>query len=136
MLGNIGLGGKNLEVTIRERKRIRTKVIDAVRNWAKNLDFPATVILIGSYARGDHNFWSDIDVLIIANTDKKPHRRLDGLDYPPNFEIIFLTPREFLKLLKKGEPFAKEAMTKGIIVRDDLKIKNKYGWLLKKILCD
>ncbi len=103
----------------------REKIIRTVKEWATKLNFKATVILIGSYSRGDFNFWSDIDVILIAETDKPPHKRLYEIDYPAGFEIIFLTPKEFKKLLTRKEPIAIEAITKGIIVRDDYYIKQK-----------
>jgi len=112
-----------MERALQEREEIRRKVIEHVRSWAKKIRFPATIILIGSYARGDHNFWSDIDILLIANTEKALHRRLENIDYPPNFEIIFLTPSEFKLLLKRREPIALEALLEGVIVRDDLNIR-------------
>jgi len=117
------MGEKHMERALQEREEIRRKVIEHVRSWAKKIRFPATIILIGSYARGDHNFWSDVDILLIANTGKALHRRLENIDYPPNFEIIFLTPSEFKLLLKRREPIALEALLEGIIVRDDLNIR-------------
>jgi len=52
---------------IREREKTRRKVISEAKAWAKTLQFKSTVILVGSYARGDFNLWSDVDILLIAN---------------------------------------------------------------------
>lgn len=108
-----------MEKIIKRRGEERRRVINSIREWARKLDFKATVMLIGSYARGDFNLWSDIDILLIAKTDKPVHRRLEELDYPAGTEIIFLTPEEFKELLKKKEKYVLEALRDGIILRDD-----------------
>lgn len=38
--------------------------------------FKVSAILIGSYARGDFNKWSDVDVLLIAEFAGNPLERL------------------------------------------------------------
>jgi len=57
-----------IEKRIKERNTIIKKSIE----YAKSLNFKCTVMLIGSYARGDFNLWSDIDILIIGNFDPNP----------------------------------------------------------------
>jgi predicted nucleotidyltransferase len=107
---------------VEERRRLREKAVGVASNWARKLPFKATVILIGSYARGDFNLWSDIDVLLISEDFKGgPVGRLKSLDMPPNFQIIPLTPSEFQRLLMKKNPLAVEAIKSGIILRNDLK---------------
>ncbi|MEX0568366.1 MAG: nucleotidyltransferase domain-containing protein [Candidatus Njordarchaeota archaeon] len=93
----------------------------------QNLNFKATIFLIGSYARGDFNFWSDIDILLVAETNKPPHRRLENTKYDLGFQIIFLTPEEFRHLLQKREPVIIEALTKGIIIRDDYNLNKQIN---------
>jgi len=112
-----------MEEIIRKREKLRKNVIEKVRNWAHNLKFKSTVVIIGSYARGDFNFWSDIDILLIAETNRPMLERLNDIDYPAGFEIIFITPREFNKLLNRGEKYILEAIKKGIFIRDDFKIR-------------
>ena len=51
-----------IEKRIEERKRIIRKA----HEYSLTLEFKATVILIGSYARGDFNLWSDVDIMIIG----------------------------------------------------------------------
>jgi len=110
---------------IQRRKQLRKKAITKVTNWAKKLKFKATIIIFGSYARGDFNLWSDIDVIIIAETNKPITQRLQDIDYPPQLEIIYLTPQEFKKLLSKKEPYIIEAIQKGIVIRDDYNLTQK-----------
>jgi len=110
---------------IQRRKQLRKKAITKVTNWAKKLKLKTTIIIFGSYARGDFNLWSDIDVIIIAETNKPITQRLQDIDYPPQLEIIYLTPQEFQKLLNKKEPYIIEAIQKGIIIRDDYNLTQK-----------
>jgi len=52
-----------IEKRIEERKRI----IRNAQEYSLTFEFKATVILIGSYARGDFNLWSDVDIMIIGD---------------------------------------------------------------------
>ena len=52
-----------IEKRIEERKRIIRKA----QEYSLTFEFKATVILIGSYARGDFNLWSDVDIMIIGD---------------------------------------------------------------------
>lgn len=114
---------------VEERRRLREEVLRRAREWAQNLQFKASAILIGSYARGDFNLWSDVDVVLIAELSGNPIERLKNIDLPPGFEVIPLTPNEFTRLLEKKNPLAIEALSGGIILRDDLEVKN----LLKRL---
>ncbi len=52
---------------IQKRIEKRNKVIEDVSRFGMGLDFRCSVVLIGSYARGDFNLWGDVDILIIGN---------------------------------------------------------------------
>jgi Nucleotidyltransferase domain. len=59
----------SLDEVIRERAVERERVIRGLRIYADRLRIRLgglTMILYGSYARGDFNLWSDVDVLIIS----------------------------------------------------------------------
>ena len=111
-----------MEDVIAKRERERRKVIEMVRNYANSLKGKYTVFLIGSYARGDFNVWSDIDVLLIGDFKGNPLERLLGLDFPPGFEVIPLTEDEFDKAIKKNKPIIWDVKNEGIVIRDDLDI--------------
>ncbi|MBS7648760.1 nucleotidyltransferase domain-containing protein, partial [Candidatus Bathyarchaeota archaeon] len=51
---------------IEERRRLREKRIEEAREWASRIRLRVTAILIGSFARGDFNLWSDVDILVIS----------------------------------------------------------------------
>jgi len=108
---------------IERRKRLREHVIKKASNWASKLPFKVTAILIGSYARGDFNLWSDVDVLLISEDfTGGPIERLKSLAIPPGFQAIPLTPSEFRRLLTKRNHLVIEAIKFGVVLRDDLRL--------------
>jgi len=108
---------------IEERRRLRERRIEEAREWASKIPLRVTAILIGSYARGDFNLWSDIDILLISEDFMgKPPDRLRNIDAPPGYQIIALTPKEFKILMEKREMIVLEAIEYGVVLRDDLKI--------------
>lgn len=113
---------------IKQRERKRVEIIETAEQWALNLNFKVSVILIGSYARGDFNLWSDVDVLLISDVFKKnPIDRLRRIDPPPGFQVIPINIREFKKLYCKGDILVKEALKYGIILRDDLELFKRFA---------
>ncbi len=111
---------------IKQREKKRIEVIEIAKRWASSLDFDVTAILIGSYARGDFNLWSDVDVLLISDVFKgNPLDRLKSIDVPPGFQVIPINPEEFNILHKGGDILAREALKYGIILRDDLQLLRK-----------
>ncbi len=107
---------------IARRKAERKRVLEEARAWARGLQGPVTVVLIGSYARGDFNEGSDVDLLVISDRFEgmKPHERIMELNAPPGYEPIPLTTREFQWGLEKRKPHAVEALERGVVLRDDL----------------
>ncbi len=86
---------------------------------------PVAAILYGSYARGDFNAWSDIDVLIVTGSTlpENPLKRLDVLDdclaQAPIVEPLVLTVRELLEKAGKCNPAVVEALGRGVILYMD-----------------
>ena len=84
-----------------------------------------TAILYGSYARGDFNVWSDID-LIVASEAFEGTRFLDRYDVvskhvEPGVEAVLLTPRELVDAL--GKPAWRQALAAGsALLRDDYEL--------------
>jgi len=116
--------GEEVMEIIENRKKLREKVIREAKRWAQSLKIPCTVILIGSYARGDFNLWSDIDIIVISKEFKgRPIERLDMIDISPGYEVIPITPSELTTMFRKREPMVLEMKKFGIILRDDLNIE-------------
>ncbi|MCC6029016.1 MAG: nucleotidyltransferase domain-containing protein [Candidatus Korarchaeum sp.] len=112
---------------LNRRIEFRRSVIEGVRKWAEGLPFKATVILIGSYARGDFNLWSDVDIILIAEfPERSPVERLMRIDHPPGYEVIPLTPEEFADMFGRKEPMVMEALRSGIPIKDDMGILKRY----------
>jgi len=105
---------------VEERRRLRERVVKEARRWALSLPFKSTAILVGSYARGDFNLWSDVDVLLVAEFEGRPPQRLRGLEVPPGYQVVPVTPSEFRRMVERGDPLAVEAFKRGIFLRDDL----------------
>ncbi|MGB9660350.1 MAG: nucleotidyltransferase domain-containing protein [Nitrososphaerales archaeon] len=101
---------------------MRSKVIKEAIERASSLPYRATATLIGSYARGDFNLWSDVDIVLIADFKGNPLERLKLIDAPYGFQIIPLMKEEFLRLLERRNPIAVEVVQNGIILRDDFGI--------------
>lgn len=96
-----------------------------VRRIVDHLEGDATVILFGSYARGDYNLASDFDIIVISDKfkgERNPLRRTKELyslneDFLP-VDIIAYTGREFLGALENLSPSALDAMDYGEVLYD------------------
>ena len=107
-----------MEILERRRKE-REEVIARARQYSLELPFKCSVLLIGSYACGDFNLWSDIDILVVAEFSSNPIERYSEIDFPPGFEVIPVRVEEFPISLKAGNPIIVEAARTGVILRDD-----------------
>lgn len=84
---------------------------------------PEKIILFGSYAYGTPRRDSDVDLLIVKDTDADPHDRAievqrafdeaqDGL----SFTILVRTPRELQQRLDWHDPFIAKIVQKGLVL--------------------
>jgi predicted nucleotidyltransferase len=78
---------------------------------------PEKVILFGSMASGDVGEWSDIDLLIVKETDLPFLQRLKQVALlcqgPVSVDYLVYTPEELRQMLSNGNPFITEVMAKG-----------------------
>lgn len=83
---------------------------------------PEKIILYGSYAYGKPTRDSDIDFLILKDTEERPIdrrvrvRRIVDIRKPISFSPIVVTPKELKLRLKAGDQFLKEIMRKGEVL--------------------
>ena len=82
---------------------------------------PLKVILFGSYSYGKPTPDSDVDFLVIMNSEKRPAERSAeiSLKCRPTFvpmEIVALTPEEIKRRLADFDPFLEEVLAKGRIL--------------------
>lgn len=79
-----------------------------------------TVILYGSHAWGDPDEGSDVDLLVVADTDEDGTERwlrfrelLAGDRQRVPFDVLVLTPDELDERLEIGDPFIGEILDRG-----------------------
>ena len=61
---------------------------------------PEKIVLFGSHASDSATKESDVDLLIVADTDLPPRERFPAVsrllgDYPASFDVILKTPEEY-----------------------------------------
>ncbi len=93
---------------------------EAIRRLVEGLR-PEKIILFGSYAYGAPTADSDVDLLIIVETDLPRRERVvqaSLLLYPRPFpvDILVKTPQEIDEGLRKGDWFLREILTRGTVL--------------------
>ncbi len=58
------------------------QILQQIKTQVKSTDPDATVILYGSYARGDYRADSDIDILVLMEHEKITHEDRIRITYP------------------------------------------------------
>jgi len=97
-------------------KSLRPAIQKIVRELA-----PQKIVLFGSYAYGSPSPHSDVDLLVIMETDQSHQERswaVSRLLLPCPFpvDILVKTPKEVKKALDSGDFFLKEILTRGVIL--------------------
>ncbi len=81
---------------------------------------PQRVILFGSFARGDDHGLSDVDLLIVKETDRPFVERIGEVlalcDTALPVEPLVYTPEELARLIKEGNPFIEQVLEEGKVV--------------------
>ena len=75
------------------------QIAEIIQCIVRQLD-PEKIILFGSYARGDARNDSDIDLLVVAETDLPVRERFPAVrrllaDFPAAFDVFWKTPEEY-----------------------------------------
>lgn len=86
----------------------------------KTYYLPEKIILFGSMASGKTEEWSDVDLVIIKNTDKPFLDRIKDvlllLKPQVGLDVLVYTPQEFEKLSSASLFFKEEVDKKGVVV--------------------
>jgi predicted nucleotidyltransferase len=81
---------------------------------------PERVILFGSCARGEIHDASDIDLLVVQQTDLSPTERIREvyrrLRRTLPLDVVVYTPQEVAALSGLGDPLLREAIAEGRVV--------------------
>ena len=76
------------------------------------------IIVFGSYARGDLNEGSDIDLLIVGDFKEKFHKRIASIlgltDLP--IEALCYTEEEFREMITNNRGFISEVLKEGVAI--------------------
>lgn len=93
--------------------------INSITNQLIKKYKPQKIILFGSYAYGQPSENSDIDLLVVADTDENFHDRISRarrfLPKDRPIDLIVLTPSEYQKT-KSSNPLISEIENKGRVV--------------------
>lgn len=86
---------------------------------------PERIILFGSHARRDADEYSDLDLVVIKETEERFLDRLKRVYeiMQPDFalDILVYTPQEFADMLEKGNPFLERVLEEGVIIYERCK---------------
>lgn len=81
---------------------------------------PQKIILFGSHAYGTATVDSDVDLLVMLDTEERPlhaaARIAAAVDHPFPLDIIVFTPSDWAASLKRKGIFATEVTMKGIVL--------------------
>ena len=104
------------------KEEIKAILFEIVEKLKKEYN-PLKIILFGSYAYGNPVEDSDIDLLILENTNRRRVDRYVGVKriiYDPNRKIpvspLVYTPNELEERLRMGDDFIKEISQKGEVL--------------------
>ena len=94
------------------------KWVDKAAEIIVDLYDPDTIILFGSYVKGTDNVTSDIDLLIVKDTDiPRYYRGIEVLEalsrYPIRFDLLFYTNDEVKAGLAREFSFIHSIVGKG-----------------------
>ncbi len=102
-------------------KRVPRRAINAiVKRIAEQFD-PERIILFGSYAYGRPRPESDVDLLVVLETEERP--RIKQLEiaralspHPFGMDILVRTPEQLQERLAMGDYFLREITTQGKVM--------------------
>jgi predicted nucleotidyltransferase len=109
-------GSKDKQGTV-----IPPAILTGIRNVTRQIVqqfHPQKVILFGSYAYGQATRDSDVDLLVVMDTDESPlhmaAKIAAAIEHPFPLDIVVRTPVEFASAVHRKGVFATEVATKGI----------------------
>lgn len=106
-------------VNIERSGEIFRKIEDYVEEVVKTLN-PYLVILFGSFATGNINEGSDVDILVVADFEEdfldRIKRLMDMNKFRIPVEPVGYTPNEFKEMRKRKNAFIMEVVEKGEIM--------------------
>ena len=122
------------------RERLRAEAEELIRLFVEHAKpyKPRTIILFGSYARGNFTESSDIDLCLIAENmpkDELTRRTMPDMPRVPKVRVIGFSPEEFIEYLKGTRFLAFDIVADGIVIYDDdlyRKLRETYDEVVEK----
>lgn len=117
---------------INERDRVPMEAIQAVVDYIAQTFDPERIILFGSYAYGEPKPWSDVDLLVVIQTENPKQMQLDiNLSFrdPFGLDILVRTPQEIEHRIPLGDYFLRDIVSKGKVLyeRTDARVDRQGG---------
>jgi len=104
------------------QERRRELIERELRRIAQSLEalHPQKVILFGSCARGDFHEGSDIDLMVVMETDERFLDRIgrvqEVIDSSLPVQAVVYTPAEFEEMLRRRNSFVTQAAEEGRVL--------------------
>jgi predicted nucleotidyltransferase len=102
-----------------DNKELITKITEKIKRYYD----PQEIILFGSYSNGRQERDSDLDILIIKETNEKYRERtlkvrriLSEENSVIGMDIIVYTPEEISKRMEIGDSFLSNILNEGIVL--------------------
>lgn len=114
-LANLRIIYGNMDETLLKQYK-KLKNLELIKPLIQELEPSSSIMLYGSFAKGENDEQSDIDLLVITNK-KEPFEIHDYKGHP--IQIIKQTPAEWSKTKKHNSAFANE-IKQGIILKGEM----------------
>jgi predicted nucleotidyltransferase len=92
------------------------------RRIAPHVRLARKVIAFGSVARGEADAWSDLDLIVVADTARPFFERFKdfaGLyDVWPRLDLLVYTPEEFARMAAEDNPLIRRALDEGVVLHE------------------
>lgn len=89
---------------------------------APHLQRARKAIVFGSVARGEADEWSDLDLVIIAETSRpflERYRDFESLyEVSRRLDLLIYTPAEFAAMQAEGRPFIEHVLREGAVIHE------------------
>jgi len=106
--------------TIDKRKRIPQKAIDQVVEQIVEKFKPQKIILFGSYVRGNPRPESDVDLLVVMDTQLREVQQAiqicQQIEYRFGLDVIVHTPKYLSERVKMGDWFLRDILKEGKVL--------------------
>ena len=81
-------------------------------------------IVFGSYARGEADEHSDLDLIIVAETDRTFFERYEVFSgvydvWRKGLDMLIYTPDELAEMLAEGRAFVELALAEGVVIYEE-----------------